>query len=136
MGNFINALNIIGWSTILCLVYHKFFSEPNYFYRSDITLEVGLVALVQTFQLLDILLILIGKSKGSLIGTMTQQLGRLVVVCYFLEAETNRFYFALMITMWSIAEITRYLYYILKNETMTFLRYHLFIILYPVGVYG
>lgn len=83
MGNLINVLNILGWTGILGSAYFKFFQNPTLFFHQDITLEVGLVALVQTFQILDIVMILIGKSKGSLAGSFAQQLGRLVVAWYF-----------------------------------------------------
>lgn len=136
MGSIINVINVLGWAGILASTYAKFIQNPTLFFHQDITLEVGLVALVQTFQLLDIVLILIGKSKGSLLGTFAQLLGRLVVAWYFVQPETNHFSFLLMITMWATADITRYLYYLLKSDAMTFLRYHLFIVLYPVGVYG
>jgi very-long-chain (3R)-3-hydroxyacyl-CoA dehydratase len=41
-----------------------------------------------------------------------------------------------MATMWSIADIVRNVYYINKSDTAAFLRYNLFIVLYPIGVYG
>jgi hypothetical protein len=37
--------------------------------------------------------------------------------------------------MWAIADSVRYSYYLTKNEIIAFLRYNLFLILYPTGVY-
>lgn len=85
MGNFFNVINVAGWASILALVAYKFVCNPILFFNEDITLEVALVALVQTFQILDIILILIGRSKGSLLGSIAQITGRLVVAWIFLE---------------------------------------------------
>lgn len=79
MGNFINVVNVIGWSSVLILISYKFINNPYLFFNEDLTLEVGLIGLVQAFQILDILLILFGKSKGSLIGSIAQITGRMVV---------------------------------------------------------
>ncbi len=84
MGNFINVVNVIGWSSVLILISYKFISNPYLFFNEDLTLEVGLIGLVQAFQILDILLILFGKSKGSLIGSIAQITGRMVVAWLFL----------------------------------------------------
>lgn len=84
MGNFINVVNVIGWSSILALISYKFINNPYLFFNEDLTLEVGLIGLVQAFQILDILLILFGKSKGSLIGSIAQITGRMVVAWFFL----------------------------------------------------
>jgi hypothetical protein len=84
MGNFINVVNVIGWSSILALIGYKFINNPYLFFNEDLTLEVGLIGLVQAFQILDILLILFGKSKGSLIGSIAQITGRMVVAWLFL----------------------------------------------------
>ena len=84
MGNFINVVNVIGWSSILALISYKFINNPYLFFNEDLTLEVGLIGLVQAFQILDILLILFGKSKGSLIGSIAQITGRMVVAWLFL----------------------------------------------------
>ena len=86
--------------------------------------------------LIDIVLILVGMSKGSILGSIAQITGRLIVALYFLTPETDKLSFALMAIIWSIADINRYLYYITKNNITSFLRYNSFIILYPVGVYG
>jgi len=84
MGNFINVVNVIGWSSVLILISYKFINNPYLFFNEDLTLEVGLIGLVQAFQILDILLILFGKSKGSLIGSIAQITGRMVVAWLFL----------------------------------------------------
>lgn len=81
-------------------------------------------------------MILIGKSKGSLFGSIAQITGRLIVAWIFLEEHTDRYSFALMAGMWCVADMTRYMYYLAKNDLTLLCRYNLFMILYPVGVYG
>lgn len=43
-----------------------------------------MVKAIQLFQILDIVLIVTGKSKGSLLGSIAQITGRLVVAIVFL----------------------------------------------------
>lgn len=66
-------------------------------------------------QILDIILILLRKSKGSLIGSIAQATGRLIVALYFLEPETQRSAIMHMLIMWAIADCTRYAYHLVKN---------------------
>lgn len=136
MGNVVNLLNIVGWSSILFLIASKFFINPTLYFKQDIGLEVSLVKLIQIFQLLDIALIIIGRSKGSLFGSIAQITGRLIVALIFLQNETDRYAFAHMSACWAIADLTRYLYYLTKNDLITICRYTFFIVLYPLGVWG
>lgn len=71
-----------------------------------------------------------------MLGSVAQITGRLVVAWVFIETETSRKWFAFMVTCWAIADITRYTYYLIKNDGMIFVRYHLFFVLYPLGVYA
>lgn len=75
-------------------------------------------------------------SKGSILGSLAQITGRLIVAIYYLTPETSPKNFALMAIIWAIADVNRYLYYIIKNPITTFLRYNSFLILYPIGIYG
>lgn len=136
MGNLFNIVNVAGWTTLLALLHYKFSSDPLHFPQEDLHLEVTILKAVQCFQIMDIILILIGYSKGSIFGSIAQITGRLVVALYFVEEGTDRYSFLLMATMWAIADITRYLHYLVKSATTTFFRYNLFIVLYPVGVFG
>lgn len=115
MGALINSISFIGWSGLLSLTLYKFSQNPTLYFNEDITLEVGLLTLVQTFQIFDIILILIGKSKGSLLGSIAQVTGRLVVTWIFIEDQTYPPSFAMLVVMWSIADMIRYSYYLNKN---------------------
>lgn len=103
----------------------------------DISTDILVLRFIQTFQLTDILLILIGKSKGSIVGAFFQILGRMVVTWGFAEPTSNNLKFATVAMIWSLADCNRYLYYLFKNHPLTAaLRYNSFILLYPVGVFG
>ena len=86
---------------------------------------------------MDIVLILIGKSKGSILGAFFQILGRMVVAWGFAETTSNPLRFATVAIVWALADCNRYLYYLFKNHPLTAaLRYNSFIFLYPIGVLG
>lgn len=84
MGAVLNVVNVLGWGAILALICSKYMSHHREFEKQDLTLEVGLVTLMQTFQILDIVMILIGKSKGSLFGSIAQITGRIIVAWIFM----------------------------------------------------
>lgn len=82
-------------------------------------------------------MILIGKSKGSLFAVFSQVFGRLYVAWMYLEPETDPRFFAIIAIAWSVADVNRYLYYLFnQNKIAILLRYNLFIVLYPVGIFG
>jgi hypothetical protein len=60
------------------------FWDPLAYTTVDISLDVLVLQLVQTFQIFDIILILIGKSKGSITGAFFQILGRMAVAWFFM----------------------------------------------------
>ena len=100
-------------------------------------MDVYVLRFIQTFQLMDIILILIGKSKGSIMGAFFQILGRLIVAWGFVEPNSNKLRFATVAIIWALADCNRYLYYLFKNHPLTAaLRYNSFIVLYPIGVLG
>jgi hypothetical protein len=76
------------------------------------------------------------KTSGSLPASIAQVIGRLAVTWYFLQTTTDICCFTHMATCWAIADLTKYLHYLFKNTLTTLFRYNLFIILYPLGVWG
>jgi hypothetical protein len=75
----VNAINVLGWGAVIFLVASKFLINPTLFFNQDLSFEIKLVKYIQAFQVLDIVLILAGKSKGSLFGSIAQITGRLIV---------------------------------------------------------
>lgn len=143
----INFINLLGWMALLLLSgwhvfsaaitrYDVLYTTVHPIHKLDISLEVLILQAIQTFQIVDVLLILLGKSKGSLLGAIAQITGRLIVTWGFVSADTNRISFFLMVIMWSIADSNRYMYYLFKSDLTAGLRYNLFLVLYPAGVTG
>jgi hypothetical protein len=100
-------------------------------------MDVHVLRFIQTFQVMDIVLILAGKSKGSILGAFFQIVGRLVVAWGFAEPTSSSLRFATVAIIWALADCNRYLYYLFKNHPLTAaLRYNSFIALYPIGVLG
>jgi very-long-chain (3R)-3-hydroxyacyl-CoA dehydratase len=137
MDKVVNIVSLAGWSYLLLTVGLQVFLDRDAYLASDISTDVTILRGIQLFQIVDILLILIGKSKGSIAGAFFQILGRNIVTLIFITAESHRIRFATVVIIWAIADINRYLYYLFKENIITgFLRYNSFIVLYPIGVYG
>lgn len=137
MDKAVNVASLAVWSYLLLAVGVPLFVDRDAFLGSDISTLVNILRGVQLFQICDILLILLGKSKGSIVGAFFQILGRNIVTLVFISPESHRLRFAAVVIFWAIADVNRYLYYIFKNNMLTgFLRYNSFIVLYPLGVYS
>eukprot|EP00912_Choanoflagellata_sp_UC4_P001204 UC4_evm2s754 len=102
---------------------------------------------VQTLAVMEVIHPLVGLVRTGVFLTFLQVLSRQLVVWGQLHpflAETitnNGAFFSLMVAAWSITEVIRYTSYALKQlnieiQPLTFLRYTLFIVLYPAGVSG
>lgn len=96
----------------------------------------------QTLQYLEFLNALVGYTKGSPLFPFLQVTGRNFILFAIIHAETRiqemPVVFALFM-VWSLVELVRYPYYIiaiLKKDipTLTWLRYSIWIVLYPLGV--
>lgn len=98
----------------------------------------------QTIQLVEVYHCVIGLVPSSPVVTFQQIFTKLMIIwgiaCPFSTPKES--FGILMVTgCWSIAEITRYLYYSLNilnavPYVLTWCRYSFFIILYPFGVMG
>ena len=136
MDKVVNVLSFSGWLFLVIHVGAQLFMDPVGFRIANISLDVLVLRIVQTFQLMDMLLILIGKSQGNIVAAFFQILGRMSVLWIYISEETDPLKFGIVVLMWSIADANRYLYYLFKHPILTVLRYNSFIILYPLGVYG
>merc|ERR1712131_43583 len=94
--------------------------------------------------ILEILHPIVGLVKTSVITTMFQVSSRLFIIWGVLgpvPRTQHSIGFILLLTAWSITEVLRYSYYAFNQLNMvpyflTYLRYTLFIVLYPIGVTG
>lgn len=137
MEKIINVVSLAGWAYLLLGTGMRLFVDRDSYLESDIGCDLWVLRAVQIFQSLEIVLILLGKSKGSVVGSFFQILGRNIVTLVFMSEQSNRLRFAMVVIIWSMADVNRYLYYLFKSNPITgFLRYNSFLLLYPVGVFG
>lgn len=134
MDKAVNLISLAGWTYLLVNIEFELIFNRDQFMEHDISTTLLILRAVQLFQIFDIILIVLGVSKGNAIASFFQILGRNVVTLFLIEPETNNLAFAGVLVLWSIADINRYLYYIFKNNSITgFLRYNGFLVLYPLG---
>lgn len=123
---FYNLLQFFGWLAVL------------------FTGRLDYLMWFQTIQLLEVVHCMIGFVKSSAFQTFMQILSRIIIVWVALVPfpETRQTIGLDMIMWaWPLAETTRYIYYALNLMKLnlyivTWLRYTLFIGLYPLGVSG
>ena len=136
MDKIVNILNLTGWAFLLVDLEIQLIFNLQDFLLQELSFPLLILRIVQLFQIFDILLVLLGKSKGSIVASFFQILGRGFVCFVFMEPDSDRLKFAAVAILWSIADVNRYLYYLFKDNAITsFLRYNSFIVLYPVGVF-
>ncbi|KAA8909000.1 tyrosine phosphatase-like protein [Sphaerosporella brunnea] len=100
---------------------------------------------VQTLAILEILHLLLGLLKSSLVTTIIQVSSRLLLVwgvCDLFSAPQHSVAYATMLLAWSITEVCRYTYYVVNLASpeaaangglLNWLRYNTFFVLYPLG---
>ncbi|KAJ9464614.1 Very-long-chain (3R)-3-hydroxyacyl-CoA dehydratase hpo-8 [Diplonema papillatum] len=91
---------------------------------------------------LEVIHALLGLVRSDAATTFLQILSRVVVVSVLNECPAqfanDNIYIRLMLFAWSLTEVVRYLFYgvPVNNKVLTWLRYSMFIVLYPMGVIG
>lgn len=88
----------------------------------------------QTFFLLELLNCKLGLSKSRILPTVLQLSSRLYIiwVICFLHSIPSLI-FTTMCIAWYISDASRYFLYLTRMKVARFIRYNLFMILYPVG---
>ena len=97
----------------------------------------------QSLAVMEILHSLVGLVRANPMTTIVQVASRLqlLLVYYYVEEARESSGLLPMIVAWGLVEIVRYLYLALNMfgispRWLTWLRYSLFYVLYPLGVYG
>ena len=98
----------------------------------------------QAVQIVEVLHCVVGLVPSNPIITLQQTAVKIGIVCGIVHpfvAPQNSAGVLLVIGCWSVAEITRYLYYALNilgvvPYLLTWCRYSFFLVLYPIGVVG
>jgi very-long-chain (3R)-3-hydroxyacyl-CoA dehydratase len=107
------------------------------------TATIHLLCMVQTVAILEIFHAVGGIVKSEVMSTTMQIFSRLLVswlAGYYLRAGEQWGYVAISVA-WTISDFTRYLYYIANlvgccPKMLTWTRYSLFLVLYPLGTIG
>eukprot|EP01113_Clastostelium_recurvatum_P030226 TRINITY_DN3662_c0_g2_i5.p1 TRINITY_DN3662_c0_g2~~TRINITY_DN3662_c0_g2_i5.p1 ORF type:complete len:223 (+),score=57.82 TRINITY_DN3662_c0_g2_i5:78-746(+) len=136
-----NAIQAAGWSYILaqlCLHY------ANGGRPEGVWPALGRhVALFQYAAVLEIVHALLNLVKTPFLTTLIQVFSRvaLVTVCIYIPDAALQWPVSLMIFAWALTEVIRYSFYAFNQfkavpYVLGWLRYTLFIVLYPMGVTG
>ena len=139
-----NMIQFVGWSYSLYLFLKYVSSRPNYDWKGVWPHISFSLTLFQTLQAIEVLHCALKLVPSSAIQTAMQIASRLILVWGILRPvpeSRDSWGLPLLMTAWSLAESTRYLYYALNIYDcvpyfLTWARYTFFIVLYPVGVTG
>eukprot|EP00010_Vexillifera_abyssalis_P003992 CAMPEP_0201551952 /NCGR_PEP_ID=MMETSP0173_2-20130828/12161_1 /ASSEMBLY_ACC=CAM_ASM_000268 /TAXON_ID=218659 /ORGANISM="Vexillifera sp., Strain DIVA3 564/2" /LENGTH=234 /DNA_ID=CAMNT_0047962327 /DNA_START=101 /DNA_END=801 /DNA_ORIENTATION=+ len=147
---FYNLLQFGGWSFLLYqVVLHFALTKDSQSLSEKFdSLYENVATTLLFFQGLAFLEILhargvLGLVPSPLGTTLMQVFSRLnmVFVCAQIVAARSHPFFTTMVLAWTVTEIIRYLYYALSTAgqslvVLTYLRYTLFYVLYPLGVFS
>ncbi|KZC07431.1 PREDICTED: very-long-chain (3R)-3-hydroxyacyl-CoA dehydratase 2 [Dufourea novaeangliae] len=139
-----NLTLVFGWAYILLKYLQSDFTSTV---DSNLWHNVKWpVIIFQHAALLEIIHAIVGLVKSNPVLTIFQVFSRIIIVDGVLLATPESYAASsiglpLALLAWSITEIIRYLYYFMNlNEctpyVLTWLRYTLFLVLYPTGVTG
>lgn len=138
-----NVLSAAGWGYVLYLALENLKSGGT---PAEAWANLGLpLTVVQSTMALEIFHALLGLVRSPVFVTFMQVTSRLVVVwgaTYWLPACQEHWSLYLIVVSWAIVEIVRYSFYASNLVTGTtpfplfWLRYSLFMVLYPTGITG
>ncbi|KAI9247349.1 tyrosine phosphatase-like protein [Sporodiniella umbellata] len=137
-----NQVSFMGWFWILVLTVHTLY-ETQGDYTQVFERVWPALSYVQTAALFEVLHSLVGFVRAPFMTTLMQVASRLFLVWgvnYFVPEIHSHWSFSSMTIAWSIAECTRYIFYIFHllgggvPALVSWARYNFFFILYPLGV--
>eukprot|EP01116_Phalansterium_solitarium_P008768 TRINITY_DN2273_c0_g1_i1.p2 TRINITY_DN2273_c0_g1~~TRINITY_DN2273_c0_g1_i1.p2 ORF type:complete len:244 (-),score=75.97 TRINITY_DN2273_c0_g1_i1:529-1260(-) len=136
-----NAIQVLGWSAILIALAKHFAEGKPYETAWD---SVGhLLIIFQNAAVLEVVHAAVGAVRSPVGTTFIQVLSRvaLTAVAQHIDVARSSVFFSLMVGSWSLTEVVRYLYYVVSQvgevpSVLLWLRYSLFLVLYPSGVAG
>ena len=137
-----NLASFAAWSYFLYTIIQALISS-NYDFVFVFAYTYRLLLVIQTAAIFDIIHAFLGLVPSQVLSNVIQVGSRTFVVwfaCAYALVGGNWIY-PMMAVAWSISDAIRYLYYILnlvgiKSKMVTWLRYSLFLVLYPVGTAG
>ncbi|CAM6125932.1 unnamed protein product [Calypogeia fissa] len=137
-----NMAQFLGWSYVFVEMLENLFVTKEY--RSTYAAVGGIVRKLQVIAILEVLHAVLGLVRSDPKTALMQWGGRTHVLLSIIDrlpqVQTN---FSVFITIaaWATTEIVRYPQYALSSlgvcpKWLTWLRYTMFIVLYPAGIYG
>lgn len=85
MDKAVNLISLAGWTYLLVNIEFELIFNRDQFMDIDISTTLLILRAVQLFQVFDIILVLLGISKGNVIASFFQILGRNVVTLFLME---------------------------------------------------
>lgn len=138
-----NLIQLLGWSYITYQFIHYYATALYKHYKLWNYVFVP-VAIFQTLAILEIIHVIFGFVKTSVMMTAMQILFRLLNtygIFNLIPADIDTIGVPMTLLAWCGAEVTRYSYHLFKEinfvpHFITWIRYSIFIVLVPVGVSG
>ncbi|KAL4772123.1 tyrosine phosphatase-like protein [Aspergillus nidulans var. acristatus] len=140
-----NSINALLWLRILITVLRAYSQNPNAISLPTLYTAVEpQVRWTQTLAVAEILHAAIGLTRSPVFTTFTQIFARSVQVWAinygFPSVTASSRAYAAMLFAWSVADAVRYSYFVVLlaglhvPSVLRWLRYSLFIVLYPIGI--
>ena len=137
-----NVAMTAGWSIIGIGIANHYFKHQSYKGLYD-QVEKQLL-FFQTCAVLEIVHAMLGMVKSNVLLTFMQVFSRVGIVWGVIQPVKevhDQAGFSMLLVAWTITEIIRYLFYTfllmgISSHLLLWLRYTLFIVLYPLGVTG
>ncbi|KAK7075607.1 hypothetical protein SK128_017994 [Halocaridina rubra] len=138
---FYNGFLSVGWLIVLVQAIHNFLHEGH----SGLWKSTSdCLKIFQTLAILEIVHSAVGLVPSSVGVVFPQVFSRLVTlwpVLYTFKESQESIGYPMLLIAWSVTEVVRYAFYFLNildrvPFIISFLRYTMFIVLYPMGVTG
>jgi len=137
-----NLFNAAAWGFVLFKIAQHFIEGRPYDKLYPVIAQPLYIA--QTAAVMEILHSLFGLVRSPVVTTAMQVASRLFLlwgIVDLIPESRSSWAFPLMATSWALVEVPRYLFYVfsLLNAVpfvLTYVRYSLFLVLYPSGITG
>nr|XP_034324775.1 very-long-chain (3R)-3-hydroxyacyl-CoA dehydratase 3 [Crassostrea gigas] len=138
-----NLFQFVGFTFISCVLIVNFLRNKEEAITSGFQLVGNPLMVCQTAAIMEILHPMLGLVKSGALAPLMQVLGRnfilFVIILHEENIQSAPLVFFLLLT-WSLIEVVRYPFYMLavldkKIYVVTWLRYTLWMPLYPVGIF-
>lgn len=138
---FFNVFLSIGWLIVLVQAVHHFINEGH---RGLWESTSDVLKIFQTLAIFEVVHSAVGLVPSKVGVVFPQVLSRLVTlwpILYTFKESQSSLGYPLLLIAWSLTEVVRYAFYFLNildrvPYIITFLRYTMFIVLYPIGITG